>query len=286
VDRLAGDVALADGFATPRNVNAIEVHLMPGSYTGAGDPLDPTPGATYDQGLAIFSFGLMGDNLDDIGRSMSAFVKAKWPDFAPARILDLGCTVGHNTLPWKWAYPQAEVIGIDAAAPGLRYGAARAKLQGADVRFQQMDASDLQFPDESFDLVFSSMFLHELSLKTIAATMKEIRRVLKPGGMMLHMELPPNTQMSPYEGFYLDWDCYYNEEPFYKAYRDQDPKALASAAGFAPQDYFQFVTPSLGGYGEAAIREAAAADGHEVDKDTTGRLADGIMWFGFGAWKR
>jgi ubiquinone/menaquinone biosynthesis C-methylase UbiE len=286
VDALAGDVALRQGFKTPRNVDAVDVHLMPGSYTGAGAPTDPAPGAIYDQGLAIFSFGLMGNNLDDIGRSMAAYVRAKWPGFAPQRILDLGCTIGHNTLPWKWAYPEAEVVGIDAAAPGLRYGAARAKLQAADVRFEQMDAAHLQFPDESFDLVFSSMFLHELSLKTIAATLREARRVLRPGGLMLHMELPPNTQMNPFDGFYLDWDCYYNEEPFYKAFRDQDPRSLVTAAGFAAEDYVQFVTPSLGGYGEDAIRSAAAADGLNVDDEKTGRLADGIVWFGFGAWKR
>ena len=47
-------------------------------------------------------------------------------------------------------------------------------------------------------------------------------RVLKPGGVLLTMELPPNTSLDPYEQFYLDWDCYYNNEPFYKAFRDQD----------------------------------------------------------------
>lgn len=285
IDALGVDerVTLKPGFTPPRNVTAIDVHLMPGSYAGGEGAL---PGAMYDQGLAVFSMGLMGANLDDIGLSMSGYIKAKHPDFAPKRILDLGCTIGHNTLPWKQSYPDAEVIGIDAAAQGLRYGAARAKLQGQDVRFMQMDASALDFPDESFDLVFSSMFLHELSLKTIAATLKEARRVLRPGGLMLHMELPPNTQMSPFEGFYLDWDCYYNSEPYYKTFRDQEPKELVAKAGFGRENYFQFVVPSVGIYGEDAVKEAAAALSHAVDQETTGRLADGIMWFGFGAWKR
>jgi SAM-dependent methyltransferase len=280
-----GQVRLAEGFTPPRNVTAIDVHLMPGGYAGE-DPADLRPGALYDQGLAVFSMGLMGENLDDIGLSMAAYVSRKFPDFAPRRILDLGCTIGHNTLPWKQTYPTAEVIGIDAAAPGLRYGAARASLQGVDVSFAQMDASRLDFPDESVDLVFSSMFLHELSGKTIAAALREARRVLRPGGLMLHMELPPNTQMSPFESFYLDWDCYYNEEPFYKAFRDREPRDLCADAGFAPEAYFQFVVPSVGGYGLAAVEEAVAAQNHQVDAETTGRLAEGITWFGFGAWKR
>jgi ubiquinone/menaquinone biosynthesis C-methylase UbiE len=280
----AGKLTTNPAMPIPRNVSAIDVHFMPGSYVGAGGD-DVSPGATYDQGLAVFSMGLMGANLDDIGLSMSAYVSRKFPAFKPKRILDLGCTIGHNTLPWKQAYPDAEVIGIDVAAGGLKYGAARAKLQGVDVAFQQMNAEKLDFPDGSFDLVFSSMFLHELSLKSIGRVFAEIKRVLRPGGLMLHMELPPNTQMGPFEGFYLDWDCYYNVEPFYKAFRDQEPRDLASRAGFKPEHYFQFVVPSVGSYGDAAVSEAIAAETHAVNTETTGRLAAGIQWFGFGAWQ-
>lgn len=270
----------------PRNVSAIDVHLMPGSYTGSASSSPMKQGAVYDRGLAVFSMGLMGQNLDDIGLSMAAYIKARYPDFKPARILDLGCTIGHNSLPWVQAYPDAQMDAIDVAAPGLYYGSTRAKLQGQNVRFRQMNAEQLDYPDNSVDLVFSSMFLHELSLKSIANVFKEARRVLKPGGLMLHMELPPNSQMGAFEGFYLDWDCYYNSEPFYKTFRDQDPRSLCEAAGFAAQDYLQFVVPSMGIYGDQAVRDAAAADPLEVNRETTGRLAEGVQWFGFGAWKR
>jgi hypothetical protein len=36
----------------------------------------------------------------------------------------------------------------------------------------------------------------------------------------------------------------------------------------------------------AAVEAAVAAESHQVDAETTGRLAEGITWFGFGAWKR
>lgn len=280
-----GRVTIRDNFEIPRSVSAIDVHFMPGSYSGAGKPGHVTPGAVYDQGLAVFSMGLMGQNLDDIGLSMSRYISRKFPQFKAKRILDLGCTVGHNTLPWKQTYPAAEVIGIDVAPGGLKYGAARAALQGVDVSFMQMNAEQLDFPDASFDLVFSSMFLHELSLKSIGKVFAEIRRVLRPGGLMVHMELPPNTQMGAFEGFYLDWDCYYNVEPFSKAFRDQEPRDLATKAGFSAERYFQFVVPSVGGYGAEAVDEAIAAESHDVNRETTGRLAEGIQWFGFGAWK-
>ncbi|MFP5456100.1 MAG: class I SAM-dependent methyltransferase, partial [Alphaproteobacteria bacterium] len=154
------------------------------------------------------------------------------------------------------------------------------------VAFHQMNAEALDFPDASFDLVFSSMFLHELSAKTRRAFFREARRLLRPGGLLLNMELPPNSQMGAFEGFYLDWDCYYNEEPFYKGFRDEDPRALCRDGGFADEDYVQFVTPSLGIYGADAIATAAATVPLAVNSETTGRLAEGVNWFGFGAWKR
>ncbi|MCZ8323229.1 MAG: class I SAM-dependent methyltransferase [Novosphingobium sp.] len=280
-----GSVTLNPDLEVPRNVSAIDVHHMPGSYTRGADSLEA--GAIYDRGLAVFSMGLMGANLDDIGLSMAKYIALRYPDFQPQRILDTGCTIGHNTLPWKQTYPAAEVIAIDAAPGGLVYGSARAKMQGLEVHFQQMCADSLDFPDASFDMVWSSMFLHELSKKTRAAAFAEAYRVLKPGGLLLHMELPPNGEMSAFDGFYLDWDSYYNEEPFYKGYRDESPPELCARAGFAPENYFQFVVPSVGIYGEQAIADMVASDQAEaVGQATTGRLAEGVMWFGYGAFKQ
>ncbi|HSJ79222.1 MAG TPA: class I SAM-dependent methyltransferase [Erythrobacter sp.] len=280
-----GSLTLDPALDVPKNVHAIDVHLMPGSYTRGAGSLEA--GAVYDRGLAVFSMGLMGANLDDIGLSMSQYIKQRFPDFAPQRILDTGCTVGHNTLPWKLAYPDAELIAIDAAPGPLAYGSARAKMQGQDVHFRQMCADDLAFDDASFDVVWSSMFLHELSKKQRAKCFEEAFRVLRPGGLMLHMELPPNEQMGAFDGFYLDWDSYYNNEPYYKGYRDEMPRELCERAGFRQADFFEFVVPSVGIYGEQAVIDAARGDRAEgVGQQTTGRLAEGVMWYGFGAWKK
>ena len=279
-----GSLTLKPGFEVPRYVSALDVHLMAGNYDGEYESDDLAAGSLYDNGLAVFSFGLMGQNLDDIGQSIAGFIRLKHPDLKPRKILDLGCTIGHNTGSWKDCYPEAEVHGIDVAAPCLRYAHARAEAQGRAVHFHQMNAEALEFPDASFDVVFSSMFLHEVPKKGIANIMREAYRVLRSGGLMLHMELPPNSQLSPYDAFYLDWDSAYNNEPFYKPFRDLQPEQLCRQAGFEPQKYVQFVIPSVGWYGEKVWSEAATRP-RDVDSDKTGRLTDGILWYCFGAWK-
>lgn len=279
----SGSLTLDPKLEIPRNVTAIDVHLTPGSYHRE-DPQAPwMAGALYDHGFNVFSFGMMGENHDDIGQSMSQYIRHRFPDFTPQTIVDVGCTIGHNTCAWKRSYPEASVIGIDVAPACLRYAHARAEAQDTAVHFRQADATALPFEDNSVDVVFSSMFLHELSLKDIKKVFAEAQRVLRPGGLMLHMELPPNDSLEPYDAFYLDWDAYYNNEPFYKAFRDQDFTALREEAGFTADKHLQFITPQYSFLSEDDYAEAIGEEQGFSDK--TGRFADGIQWFGFGAWK-
>ena len=277
----AGSLELNPDLPLPENVAGLEVHLMPGGYAPTDSPM---AGAVYDNGLTVFSAGFMGRNLDDIGLSMSNYVKYRFPEFHPARILDCGTTVGHNAAVWARTFPEAEVHAVDVSAAMLKYAHGRAESLGLPVHFKQMDATELDYPAETFDVVFSSMFLHELSLKDITKFFAEARRVLRPGGLLLTMELPPNRELAPYDQFYLDWDAYYNGEPFYRAFRDQDPESLLEAGGFARANYFQFVVPQFSYMPEGEFVKGVRAP-YEVNNDT-GRLSSAIKWFGFGAWKR
>jgi len=278
-----GSLVLDPSVEVPRSVSSLDVHLMPGNYDREFGPDDATQGAFYDHGTVVFYMGLMGRDQGDIGRTISRWVRARYPDLPVRRVLDVGCTIGHNTLPWAQTFPDAEVHGIDVAPPVLRYAHARAQSMGVAVSFRQMDATQLKYPDDSFDVVWSSMFFHELPLKSIRQALKECRRVLRPGGLMIHMELPPNRALSPYDGFYLDWDSWYNCEPFYKTFRDQDERQLCVEAGFDPERFEQHVVPSLNWFGEEVFQRALDSVG-KIDKDT-GRFDQGLSWYAFSARK-
>jgi len=275
-----GSLTLDATVQLPAYSEAMDVHLMPGNYQGSGDA---EAGVVYDNGLEVFSFGVMGKNLDDIGHSMANYTRLKWPALNPELIVDVGCTIGHNTLPWKQAFPDAEVHGLDIASSCLKYGHARAEAFGVPIHFRQAGCDALPYEDDSVDIVFSSMFLHELPTHLIKAFFKEAHRILKPGGVLINMELPPNDALGAYDAFYLDWDCFYNNEPFYKEFRDLSYTGLCIYAGFAADDFFQATMPRFTYVSEAEFAAASRAD-VAFDSDT-GRLSDTITWYAFGAQK-
>jgi SAM-dependent methyltransferase len=231
-DRVELDPALP----IPRYVSAVDHHCMPGSYHREAIPGDVSGAASYDHAIFATTGGMLGRYSDGGGHAVVQWVRRNLPDFQPRRILDIGATLGHNVLPIAQAFPEAEVVAIDVGAPMLRYGAARAASMGVDnVRFVQADGSDLsRFEDESFDWVQTTMFLHELSFASMKAIFRESWRVLRPGGVVLHVEQPQYAPEMPlFEQAMRDWDAFYNNEPFWSTMHEIDLDGFMVEAGFA-----------------------------------------------------
>jgi len=226
---------LDPSLAIPRYVSAVDHHCMPGSYHSEAFPGDVANGANYDHAGFVTTGGLLGKYSDGGGHAVVQWVRRNLPDFQPTRILEIGGTVGHSSLPLAQAYPEAEMTIVDLGAPVLRYGLGRAMSLGVDnVRFVQASGEDLScFEDASFDWIQTTMFLHELSTSSMRAIMRETRRLLKPGGIVLHVEQPQYTEDMPlFERAMRDWDAYYNNEPFWSHMHEMDLDAEMVAAGF------------------------------------------------------
>ncbi len=223
----------------PNYLTAVDHHCMPGSYHGERCADDVSAAANYDSGMFVTTAGMLGRYTDGGGRGVVRYLAQHFPEFRPARILDIGCGLGHNVLPIAAAFPDAEVVAVDVAAPMLRYGAARAAALGiATVAFVQADATDLaEFDDGSFDWIQSTMFLHETSLPALRRIMAECRRLIAPGGLVIHLEQPRyDAGMPLLEQAMRDWDAFNNNEPFWTKLHQIDLDALMVAAGFAPEE--------------------------------------------------
>lgn len=253
-----GELRLNPEMDIPRYVTALDIHCMPGGYA-SGDEEQFAAGALYERGVYLYGMGYGGPYNDDKGRSVCNYIKRNLPDFKPGRILDMGCTVGNSTVPYKELFADAEVWGIDVTAPLVRYAHARAAALGYKVNFAQMNAEATDFEDESFDLVVSHILLHETSGKAMPRIFEECYRLLKPGGWMIHADLPPFDLMDPFTQFILDNETYYNNEPFWGAMRDMDQIELARKAGF-DQESIRFDTAPM-----AVMEFAAGNSGYSED---------------------
>jgi hypothetical protein len=81
--------------------------------------------------------------------------------------------------------------------------------------------------------------------------MKEAKRLLKPGGVVIHAETPPYRDLGDYDAFMLDWDTRNNNEPFWGASHEIEAKAMASETGFDPDKAFEGYQPSAFAVDEA-----------------------------------
>ncbi|MBF2754364.1 MAG: class I SAM-dependent methyltransferase [Gammaproteobacteria bacterium AqS3] len=262
----------------PRYVEAVDTHCMPGSYHTALGEGDVSAGANYDCGIFVTTGGALGRYSDGGGCAIVEWLEREHPEFSPRRILDLGCTVGHNIVPLAQHFRDAEVIAVDVSAPVLRYAHARAQSLGVDnIRFVQMNAERLDFADGCFDLITTSMFLHELSMKALPRILAETHRVAADGGLIVHLEQPRYTDAMPlFEQFMRDWDTLNNNEPFWSRMHELDIEQMMVDVGFPASGIFQMQVAA------SVDEELFPATRHDAAGEDYGRTP---AWHAYGAWK-
>lgn len=231
--RRLGSLELDPSCERPRGLERVHVHLQPGGYLKDEGPDDFDAGALYEAGGNLYAFGQGIGRRDSKAAAVQAFLSERHPELAPARILDMGCSAGSATVPYAEAFPDAEVYGIDVGAGLLRYAHARAEALGARVHFRQRSVRDTKFPDAYFDLVVSHNLFHETSDVTRRQALVETLRILRPGGVCVHQDVPLRfAGLDEFTKFELSWDQRHNAEPYWVAYATADLAADMRAAGF------------------------------------------------------
>ena len=125
-------------------------------------------------------FGLAAPFYEDLthvegyGEALEAAIEAL--ERPPVRVLDLCCGTGFAARRIQHHFPDADVVGIDLSPEMVLMARRESDEEGFDIEFEVGDASDLEFDDESFDLVVS---------ENAPPYPEETMRVLAPGGTAL-----------------------------------------------------------------------------------------------------
>ncbi len=102
------------------------------------------------------------------------------------QVLDVGCGTGTLALEVARRVGRAgRVVGIDPGSQQIARARAKAARRNAPTEFQIGVIEQLAFPDQMFDVVFSTLMMHHLPAPLKRQGLAEIARVLKPGGRLV-----------------------------------------------------------------------------------------------------
>lgn len=138
----------------------------------------------YDPFTWLVSFG----TVSNVRRATIAAAALK----AGESVLDVGCGTGDLTLRAAVkAGREAHVAGIDGSPEMIGLAQRKAAKRRREIDFRLAPIEDLPFADGEFDVALSSFMLHHLPDDLKVRGLTEVRRVLKPGGRLLAVDLKP-----------------------------------------------------------------------------------------------
>ena len=100
------------------------------------------------------------------------------------RVLEIGCGTGNLTILAQKLYPFADILGIDPDPKALARARKKARKAKLSMEFRQAFTEELPFPDASFDRVLSAFMLHHIQPPAKLPALREVFRVIKPGGSL------------------------------------------------------------------------------------------------------
>ena len=221
-----GMLRLDPDLSPPGYYGEYDIHQHPGGLRG-----DPLAGLVYRDAVGS---GVVGKPA--LHQRFAQLVTRRR---APARILDLGCGFGRSAWAFAAAAPSARVVGIDLSASCLTVAAHETPAALRErVTFAQADAVASGLPAASFDLVTSTMLLHEMPESVVRELIAETGRLVADGGIVAHLDfLPPRD---PLLRILFEGHARRNNEPFLLQHSRIDVADAHARAGFSTLETLDF----------------------------------------------
>jgi ubiquinone/menaquinone biosynthesis C-methylase UbiE len=218
----AGDrLRLNPALEVPEYFRMVDFHQHSGGVAG-----DPLAGFAYELGRRTTTAAHADPNL------VYRLSYSQFPDRRYGRVLDWGTGHGAGLIEWQKLHPESECHGVDISAPCLKLAYKRSVEAGYAMHFAQMDLERLDYPDNHFDCVFHLFMFHEIPPENLKAMLKEVHRVLKPGGIFAGPEFHAKGG-DPFLEVLQTSHAWTNNETYAAAWYGFDMEKHARDAGFS-----------------------------------------------------
>jgi ubiquinone/menaquinone biosynthesis C-methylase UbiE len=188
--------------------------------------------AVYDAGVEFLFFGTADVMRRQVIPPISEFLKRdrEGRGAGPRRILDVAAGTGRTLLQLAEAHPDERYTALDLSPYYMKH-AERVLAGVRDVSFVIENAEELSFRDAEFDVVTSTFLFHELPERARRNVLSEMRRALRPGGLVVIEDAAQLVESAELRVFLENFALGMNE-PFFANYIERPLEELMKAAGF------------------------------------------------------
>jgi ubiquinone/menaquinone biosynthesis C-methylase UbiE len=185
----------------------------------------------YDLGVELLFRGTADVMRRQIIPPVTRWFRARGLPAGRVRLLDVACGTGRALQQLAAAHPAMRFHGVDLSPFYVK--AARARLaEVAEVSLLVENAERLPYVDGHFDVVTSVYLFHELPRQARRNVVREMFRVLRPGGLVVLEDSAQHGDSPEIADVLAGFPAQYHE-PFYREYLDDDLASLLAEAGFA-----------------------------------------------------